>query len=323
MDNIIFSGMQPTGNLHIGNYLGALAHWVKLQEKYNSFFCIVDYHAITINYEPKEMQKRIINLTIDYLSCGIDPKKSTIFIQSQIPEHTELAWIFNSITQLGELERMTQFKEKAEQNKKNINAGLLTYPILQAADVLLYKANIVPVGEDQIQHVELMRNIARKFNKLFGKTFQEPKHLLTKTPRIMSLANPVKKMSKSLGEKNYIALSDNPKTIQKKVRSAVTETETGGKSPGVLNLLSILEAFDENIAKQFILENQKKTLKYKDLKEILSNTIISHLLPIQEKRQEIENNQDYVAQILIEGSLKARKKAKETMNEIRKKIGIR
>jgi tryptophanyl-tRNA synthetase len=323
MDNIIFSGMQPTGNLHIGNYLGALAHWVKLQEKYNSFFCIVDYHAITINYEPKEMQKRIINLTIDYLSCGIDPKKSTIFIQSQIPEHTELAWIFNSITQLGELERMTQFKEKAEQNKKNINAGLLTYPILQAADVLLYKANIVPVGEDQIQHVELMRDIARKFNKLFGKTFQEPKHLLTKTPRIMSLANPVKKMSKSLGEKNYIALSDNPKTIQKKVRSAVTETETGGKSPGVLNLLSILEAFDENIAKQFILENQKKTLKYKDLKEILSNTIISHLLPIQEKRQEIENNQDYVAQILIEGALKARKKAKETMNEIRKKIGIR
>lgn len=322
--NIIFSGMQPTGALHLGNYLGALKQWVELQNKYQSIFCIVDYHAITIPYQPKELKKRIFELALDYLSAGLDPQKAIIFVQSHVPEHTELAWIFNSITPLGELERMTQFKDKSAQHKQNVNAGLFTYPILQAADILLYKANLIPVGEDQIQHVELTRDISRKFNNAFDKTFPEPKPSLTKIPRLMSLADPTKKMSKSLGDKHYIALTDSENIIRAKIRSAVTATNSDDKAPGVENLFTIIESLDKNNVTSELRAQQKKgTLKYSDLKDITAQAIISYLKPIQDRRAELENNQHEVAEILINGANQARAIAQKTITEVREKIGVR
>ena len=315
--------MQPTGSLHLGNYLGALKQWVDLQNEHSCIFCIVDYHAMTIDYQPKEMPNQIKELALDWLSAGIDPKKSIIFVQSQVPEHTELAWIFNTITPLGELERMTQFKEKSAQHKKNVNAGLFTYPILQAADILLYKADRVPVGEDQVQHVELTRDIAKAFNRKFGKTLPEPKPILTKAARIMSTSDPAKKMSKSLGDKHYIALTDSADVIRKKIKSAVTDTSGGAHAPGVKNLFAILEAFDQDAAKGFRMEQKSGSLKYSDLKDVAANTIIGHLEPIQQKRKELEAKKEEVAEILIEGADQARKIAQKTMEQVREKIGVR
>ena len=316
--------MQPTGALHLGNYLGALKQWVDLQDKHPAIFCIVDYHAITIKYDPRDLPKKITELAIDYLAAGLDPDKSIIFVQSQVPEHTELAWIFNTLTPIGQLERMTQFKDKAKDNKDNINAGLFTYPILQAADVLLYKANLVPVGEDQVQHVELMRGIARRFNNTFGRTFPEPKVLLTKAARIMSLADPSAKMSKSKGEKHYIALNDSPQTIRAKVKSAVTDTTGASKSPGVTNLLGILsELGDGNVFKDLTDQHKKGKLQYSTLKDEVAKAIISHLSPFQERRKELEKNHDKIAEILIDGADRASAIAQKTMTEVRQKIGVR
>lgn len=324
MTPAIFSGMQPTGALHIGNYLGALKNWVTLQNEHACIFGIMDYHAMTIPYDPKELPLRVKNLALDYLAAGVDPDASIIMIQSHVPEHAELAWIFNTITPLGELERMTQYKEKSAAHKQNSNAGLFTYPILQAADVLMYKASLIPVGEDQVQHIELMRDIAKKFNKTFGKTFPEPKPLLTKTPRIMSLADPSAKMSKSNGEKHYISLSDDAKTIEKKVRAAVTDTHAGSKAHGVANLFAILEAFDEkDIARELSTQHKKGTLKYAILKDTVAHVIIGHLAPIQERRARYAADPEKVADILIAGSEKARKIAQQTIAEVRKKIGVR
>ncbi|MFZ5559844.1 MAG: tryptophan--tRNA ligase, partial [Patescibacteria group bacterium] len=243
----IFSGMRPSGQLHIGNYLGALKNWVELQKKNFSIFGIVDYHAITTPFNPKHLQKDVYNLVLDYLAAGIDPKKSIIIIQSHIPEHTELAWILSTLTPLGELERMTQFKEKAKQHKENVNAGLFCYPILMAADILLYKADTVPVGEDQAQHVELTRVLARKFNNKFGKTFPEPKTLLQKHgARIMSLTDPFKKMSKT-GDESII-LGDSPDAIRRKIKKAVTDSGKEVKfdeknKPAISNLITIYHLF--------------------------------------------------------------------------------
>ena len=216
----ILSGIQPSGELHIGNYLGAIKNWVKLQNdsKNECWFFVADYHSITENYDPKEKPKEILNLTADLLSLGLNPEKSVIFQQSQIPGHADLTWIFNTLTPLGELERMTQYKDKAASQKQNINVGLFDYPVLMAADILIYKSEAVPVGEDQVQHLELTREIARRFNDKFGKVFPEPKPLLTESARIMSLIDPAKKMSKSGGEKSYIAISDSPEVIKEKIK---------------------------------------------------------------------------------------------------------
>jgi len=214
----IFSGIRPTGNIHLGNYLGALRQWIELQEKNECIFCIVDLHAITTPYEPSEMKKNILEAASIYLAAGVNPDKSIIFIQSQVKEHAELAWLLGSITPMGELNRMTQFKEKSKQHKDYINAGLFNYPVLMASDILLYKAQGVPVGEDQTQHVELARTVARKFNQKFGELFPEPKTILPESgARIMSLTNPKKKMSKSDDQKSYISLFDEPEAIQKKI----------------------------------------------------------------------------------------------------------
>jgi tryptophanyl-tRNA synthetase len=252
---ILISGIQPTGKLHLGNYLGALKNFVELQNsnKYHCHFFIADLHSLTEDFNPKEKSKQILELAADFLAAGLNPKKSTIFIQSQIPAHSELAWVLNTITPFGELGRMTQFKEKSEEQKTNVNVGLFTYPILMAADVLLYDAEFVPVGHDQLQHLEFTRTIARKFNNKFGKTFIEPKALLTKTPRIMSLDNPDKKMSKSQPN-GCLFLNDSPKTIQEKLARAVTDSGKEIKydpkeKPAISNLLMIYSALSEEPVK--------------------------------------------------------------------------
>lgn len=332
----IFSAMQPTGALHLGNYLGALKNWVDLQNSgnYNCIFSIVDLHAMTVDYNPKEMPGLVTDLAIDYLSCGLNPEKSLIFVQSFVPEHTELAWILNCLTPIAELERMTQYKDKAKEHKQNVNVGLFAYPVLQAADILLYKADTVPVGEDQVQHVEFSRIIARKFNNKFGTTFPEPRALLTKSARLMSLVDPAKKMSKSYGDKHCLYLTDSPKIIKQKIASAVTDSGPSSpalgegrgvrSSPGIKNLFDLLEIFaSKNIFDQMSSAYKNGSLKYVDLKSNLADAIIKYLEPIQEKRKELEVNRQKIGEILAKGERQAQAIATKNMEEIRKKIGIR
>src|SRR3989344_266273 len=241
----ILSGIQPSGELHLGNYLGAIKQWVELQQDSTAYFCIVDLHAITVPYSPAELSERVLATAAIYLACGVDPEKSVIFIQSHVPAHAELAWLLGTTTPLGELNRMTQFKDKAAKQGTE-TLGLFAYPVLQAADILLYQADLVPVGEDQIQHLELARDIAKRFNNKFGEVFTVPKaHVNKNTARIMSLTEPTKKMSKSDNARSYIALTDEPDTIRKKIASAVTETKPGfsfeRSGPAVKNLLAIYQ----------------------------------------------------------------------------------
>lgn len=327
MKKILFSGIQPTGNLHIGNYLGALKQWVELQDKYQSIFCVVDYHSLTENFDPKIKREQILNTAIDFLSCGIDPKKSIVFVQSDVSAHTELAWIFNCLTPIGELERMTQYKDKSARQKENVNAGLFTYPTLMAADILLYQAEAVPVGEDQVQHIELTRTIARKFNAKFGDFFKEPNAILTAAKRIMSLSEPEKKMSKSLGEKSYLALLDTPEIIKKKIQSAVTDfgSEKNNKINGGRNLLNLFKEFsdDKNIIAKFENDYQNDSLKYSELKPVLAEAIIKELKPIQAQREKLLKDKKYVTEILADGADKARVIAEKNLLEIKKRIGIK
>lgn len=323
----IFSGIQPTGRLHLGNYLGALKQWLELQKKYPCIFCIVDYHAITVKYRPNELQKLILDTAIEYLALGLNPQKSIIFVQSQVPEHTELAWILNTLTLVSQLERMTQYKEKKIQHAQNINASLLTYPVLMAADILLYKANLVPVGEDQVQHVELARTIARRFNHSFGQVFPEPKTKITAGARIMSLNEPNKKMSKSLGAKSYIALADSPKVIKNKLASAVTDVGPESKklmSPGVKNLFLLLKEFDSKGAtyKKFEKEYQTKTIRYQKLKEELAVIISDYFADFRKKREELARNPAQIKKILDKGAAKAKPLAQKTLKEIKEKMGL-
>ncbi len=318
MKKRLFSAIQPTGELHIGNYLGALKQWVDIQDEYNSMFCVVDYHSITQGYDPKKKQEQVLNTAVDFLAAGIDPKKSIVFVQSKVHEHTELAWILNCVTPVAELERMTQFKDKAERQKANINMGLFDYPVLMAADIMLYKGEIIPVGQDQQQHVELTRKVVKKFNNKFGEYFPEPNARLTKTARVMSLSDPDKKMSKSLGEKSYIALLDSPDVIEGKIKSAVTTDE------GALNLIDLLEEFsnDEALVKKFRDEFKDKTIKYSELKPALTEAIVSHLKPMQEKREKLLKDKKYVEKVLEDGAKRAKEIASKNMGEIKKIIGI-
>lgn len=323
--NKVFSGIQPTGNIHLGNYLGAIKNWVELQSKYECIFCIVDYHALTIPFDPKTMPENILNTAIDLIACGLDPKQCTLFIQSSVSEHTELAWILNALTPMAELKRMTQFKEKSERFKEHVNVGLFTYPVLQAADILIYQANLVPVGRDQIQHIELARDLAKKFNNKFGNIFPEPKPLLTETPKIMSLKDPSKKMSKSLGPEHYIALSDSSKLIKEKIKKAVTDAGTSIDkiSPGVENLFRLLKIFGsaENYQKfQHELHNGK--IKYSELKEALSKAISDYFSDFRNKRDKLLKNKKNVINILNEGSKKAKVLAASNINKIKRLVGL-
>ncbi|USN53519.1 MAG: tryptophan--tRNA ligase [Candidatus Nomurabacteria bacterium] len=321
----VFSGIQPSGTLHLGNYLGALKQWVPLQETHDCIFSIVDLHAITVPYEPKDLQQRILDVALDYLAAGLDPKKATLFVQSHVPEHAELAWSLNTITPLGELERMTQYKEKSYQHAST-SAGILTYPVLMAADILLYGTQIVPVGEDQQQHVELTRIIARKFNSRFGQTFIEAKTQLTEAKRVMSLADPLKKMSKSLGPKHYIALTDDEKTIREKVAKAVTASggqTTGEMDPGVKNLLVLLKEFGTSAqVKKYEAAYADGSIRYSDLKHDLADALVKGLAPFQERRAKLAKDPKKVWKILHDGAKKARPIAQQTMQDVKQVMGL-
>lgn len=322
----IFSGVQPTGAIHIGNYLGAIKQWVELQEKNECIFCIVDLHALTVPYRPKDFKKSIFEKVIAYLAAGVDPEKSIIFVQSQIKEHAELSWLLNTVTPVGELGRMTQYKEKAKKFKKNVNAGLLNYPILMAADILLYQTDLVPVGEDQRQHVELARTIAKKFNQKFGQTFKVPEVKLQKSgARIMSLTNPLKKMSKSDGPETRINLFDEPEEIKEKIIKAVTDTGKSikynpEKKPGISNLLTIYSLFSGQAFKEIEKKFRKKG--YADFKKSLAELTINSLEPFRRKRKELLAREVYVEEILKQGAKRARVIAQSTMQEVREKMGL-
>ena len=322
MDTIV-SGIRASGRLHVGNYLGALKQFVELQNegKYNCFFFIADLHALTTPFEPKELSKNTLHVAAEYLAAGIDPDKSVFFLQNQVLEHAELAWIFSCLTPLGELERMTQFKDKSSQQRDNINAGLLTYPSLMAADILIYKPTKVPVGEDQTQHVELTRAIARRFNNRFGKTFPEPKTFLTKPLRIMSLTDPEKKMSKTGDE--ALMLDDEPKEIMRKLKKAVTATDAKHHSPGVDNLFILLTHFGtEEDNKQFIKQQKDNTIKYSELKEVLARRIADHFEEFRIKKQQLLKNPNQITEILNQGAVKAKQVASQTIAEVRQKVGL-
>jgi len=323
----LFSGIQPTGTLHIGNYFGAIKNWVKLQTKYDSLFCVVDYHSLTGLVNHQELSKQTLDLAMDLIACGIDPIKSILFIQSSVPEHTELTWILSCFTPLAELQRMTQFKEKSQKNIKNINAGLLYYPILMAADILLYKAEIVPVGHDQLQHIEIARTIARKFNKELGKTFPEPKGLLTSSPRIMSLTNPQEKMSKSGGINSYIAMTDSLETIEKKLASAMTDSArkklTDKGTPAKCNIHELHQLVSGSSDIKHIEGGcSQAKIGCLECKNLLAKNIFAELKPIQERKRKLEENSEKVKKILQKGALRAQKIAQENMREIKKKIGL-
>lgn len=322
----IFSGIQPTGKLHIGNYLGAIKQWVELQEKGECIFCIVDLHALTIPYDPEAMQESIREKAIVYLAAGINPEKSTIFIQSKVPEHTELTWLLNTITPIGDLGRMTQYKEKSKKFQQNLNAGLLNYPILMAADILLYQTDVVPVGEDQKQHVELARTIARKFNQKFGETFKVPEvKIAASGARVMSLSNPAKKMSKTDSPESYIGIFDEPEEIKSKISRAVTDTGKTIKydpkaKPGVSNLLTIYSAFSGKSIPD--LEKKFKNKGYADFKKSLAELLIDSLEPLRRKRKELLQREVYLQEILEQGRKKAQSIAISTMEEVKKKMGL-
>ena len=324
----VFSGIQPTGTLHIGNYFGAVRNWASLQESVECVYCVVDYHAITIDVDPTALRAASRSMALDLIACGIDPDKSILFVQSDVPAHTELAWILGCVTSYGDLSRMTQFKDKSEK-QQFISSGLLTYPILQAADILLYRADGVPVGEDQVQHLELSRRIARRFNARFGETFAEPEPILGKGTRIMSLADPTSKMSKSAGESHYVGVMEAEKSIQKKVRSAVTDTglEAGDEmSPGVATLFEILELSTEISGEAGIVAELRAdfvagTLMYSKLKNAVFDQLMAVLRPIQQKRQTLDASGE-VDDILALGAKKAQAIASETMAKVRNLAGL-
>jgi len=322
----VFSGIRPTGELHIGNYWGAIRQWIELQEKHDCVFCIVDLHAITTPYQPENLQKNILELTIAYLAAGVDPEKCILFIQSQVKEHSELAWLLGTFTPLGELKRMTQFKEKSKKQPEYVNAGLLNYPLLMAADILLYKTDLVPVGIDQEQHVELTREIARKFNKTFGEVFKEPKSLLPKIgQKIMSLQNPKKKMSKTDDPSGCVGLFDEPEEIKKKIMSAVTDLGRiikydPLKKPGISNLLTIYSLFSGKKIKD--LEKNFKGRGYEEFKKGLGQLLIKTLEPLRKKRKEFLTREVYVKEILEQGRKRAQVSAQSTMVEVKKKMGL-
>lgn len=355
----ILSGIKPTGDFHIGNYLGALKKWVELQEdkKNSCLFFIADYHSLTADFvDPKEKSRLIEELALNFLAIGLDPEKSILFIQSQVPECAELNWIFSCLTPMGELERMTQYKDKVVKKEKNINAGLFTYPVLMAADVLLYRADAVPVGDDQLQHIELTRETARRFNRRYGEFFKEPKDITTSMTRLMSLKDPLKKMSKS-EPNSYIGVFDEPDEIRKKIKGAVSgdnsifeeiginpienklnfnfklsdkkkdfaESKIETMMAGIENLLGLLKEFNSPKFNDIFNSNgiaDFEKLKYGQIKEDLAEGMIDYFAPMRKKREELEKNKDEVMKIYQDGADKTRAIAQETMREVKKLIGL-
>jgi tryptophanyl-tRNA synthetase len=322
----IFSGIQPSGELHIGNWLGAVQNWVNLQRSYESLICIVDLHAITGKYDKDTLPQRTRDMAVGLLAAGIDPERATLFVQSHVPEHSELQWLLNSVTPLGELERMTQFKDKS-QKFESVPAGLLNYPVLMAADILLYRADLVPVGEDQVQHLELTREIARKWNAEFGRGeqfFPEPQPILTEAKRITGLDGQAK-MSKSLG--NTIGLLDTPDEIWQKLRPAKTDparvTRKDPGNPEICNIYHLHRYFSPPETVSLVADSCRGA-KWGclDCKRVLADNMIATLAPIRERAQQLQEDPDRVDEILADGATAARRRASETMGEVRERMGF-
>jgi len=325
MKQRIFSGIQPSGNLHLGNYLGAIQNWVKLQNEFESIFCIVDLHAITVPQDPEELRRKTIEIAKIYLASGIDPNKSSIFVQSHIAEHAELAWVLNTITKIPELEKMTQFKDKSQkEGKESSSVGLFDYPVLMAADILLYDTQTVPVGHDQIQHIELTRTLANRFNKKFGDTFLIPNYFMKEESKlIMALDDTTKKMSKSAkSEYSYIALSDSEEIIRKKIKKAVTDSGSEivyhDDKPALKNLINIYSLLAEKTPQE--IEKMYVGKQYSDFKADLADVVVKFLQPLQEKISAISDEE--VLQILQQSAAKVRPIAQQKISEVKEKIGF-
>jgi tryptophanyl-tRNA synthetase len=321
----IFSGIQPSGNLHLGNYLGAIANWVTMQDEFDSIFCIVDMHAITVPQDPKELRKKTIEIAKIYLASGIDPERSAIFIQSQVSEHAELCWILNTIAGISELEKMTQFKDKSQkEGRESARIGLFDYPVLMTADIILYDTAVVPVGEDQLQHIELARDLSKRFNSKFGKVFVIPEFFIKKEGmRIMGLDDPTKKMSKSAkSEYNYIALNDSAEVIRKKIKKAVTDSGSEivyrDDKPTLKNLINIYSSLSHKTTAE--IEKLYVGKGYGDFKTDLAEVVVNFLQPLQEKIVAISDEQ--ALEILRAGAEKVRPLARKKLNEVKEKIGF-
>lgn len=322
----MFSGVQPSGSLTIGNYIGAIKNWVSLQDEYECYYCIVDLHSITVPQEPKNLRKNTLELLAVYLACGLDPEKCTLFIQSHVSAHAELSWVLSTMSYMGQLSRMTQYKEKSQRVGENVNAGLFTYPVLMAADILLYQADLVPVGEDQKQHLELARDLAERFNNRYSPTFKVPEPLIKKEgARIMSLQNPQKKMSKSDDNENgYILILDKPEDIRRKVKRAVTDSigvvRYSDEQPGIKNLIEIYSAFSKDSIED--IEKRYEGIGYGKFKEDLAEVVIEGLRPIQEKFDSYMKNKDYLESVYKQGAEKARYISNKTLRKVYRKIGF-
>ena len=326
---IIFSGIQPSGELSVGNYIGSLRNWVKLQDDYDCIYCVVNEHAITVRQDPKELLTRSYDTLAIFLAAGIDPNKSTIFLQSHVPAHCQLSWVLNCYTQVGELNRMTQYKDKSKRYADNVTAGLFDYPVLMAADILLYQANLVPVGDDQKQHIEITRDIATRFNNLYGDTFVLPEGYFPKTgARVMSLQEPTKKMSKSDdNQNNVVRILEEPKSIIKKLKKAVTDSDNPPvikydweNKPGVSNLLEILSACNGKSIDELV--EQYKDSMYGTFKCDVGDALVAMLEPIQTKYKEIRADQGYLDEVLKNGAVQARERAQKTLDDVYKKVGF-
>ena len=325
MSKRLFSGIQPSGDIHIGNYLGAIKNWVALLKEFECIYCVVDYHAITVPYDPAEMPTLILNAAAVNIACGIDPERCTLFVQSHVPEHTELAWLLNTVTPIGDLQRMTQFKEKSKQQEANICAGLLNYPVLMAADILLYKAEVVPVGEDQVQHLELAREITRRFNARFGPVFPEPQERLTAAARIMGLDDPTRKMSKSMG--NTIGVTEDPDSIWEKIRTGVTDParirRTDPGEPTKCNIFALHQYFSHPDDIEHVTQGCRSAgIGCIECKKILFERMMAALDPIRQHANELLANPDGVWDILRRGAEHCRQIAATTMAEAKKAMGV-
>ena len=322
----VFSGVQPSGQITIGNYLGALRNWVPLQKEYNCIFCVVDLHSITVRQVPAELRRRTRELLAMYLACGLDDENNIFFVQSHVPAHAELAWVLNCYTMFGELSRMTQFKDKSAAHSDNVNAGLFTYPVLMAADILLYQTDLVPVGQDQKQHLEITRDIAARFNGIYGDVFTIPEGYFPKVgARVMSLQEPTRKMSKSDPEETYIAILDKPDVIRRKVRRAVTDCDNSvvfdaENKPGVANLMSIMSALTGKTMDEITAEFDGQG--YGKFKDAVADSVIAVLEPIQNEYDRISADKAYLQQVMDSGRERASAIAHKTMLKVRKKLGI-
>lgn len=321
---IIVSGIQPSGELHIGNYLGSLKNFVTLQDsgQYQCYFFVADYHAMTESQAPEVLLANSRSLVASYLAVGLDPKKSTIFVQSHVPGHTELAWILSTLTPVAELFRMTQYKDKSAKQTKNVNTGLLTYPVLMAADILIYHSTHVPVGHDQLQHLEISRLAARWFNNHYGEYFAEPQQLLTEMPRVMSIVDPTRKMSKSAGDAHCLYLIDEPEVILKKLKRA--ESDSGaGDSAGGKNIFDLLKQFaDADTVNHFTKQRAAKAIKFGELKVKLAEAIAEHFVDFRAKRAEFNQHPERLNKVIADGAKAAAKITAQTMVEVRRRVGL-